>query len=88
MKIFKLLATENILLEMKLPKINEIGTEFSELTISFEDIENSVKSFDNSVFNLIHKWLDEFKSISKLFNLSDLHKLIFANRLIKDSSPC
>lgn len=74
---------ESACLPTNIREVSEIKTEFSKLTISFEDIENSVKSFDGSVYQSVHKWLEEFEDITKLFSLTDLHKLIFAKRLMK-----
>lgn len=53
---------------------------FQSVTINYSDIESTVSKFNaESHENVIH-WIEHFENISKLFNLSDLQKFIFAKR--------
>ncbi|GBM74782.1 hypothetical protein AVEN_144422-1 [Araneus ventricosus] len=51
--------------------------------ISFNDIESIIMPFDGDSHQSIEKWIELFEDAVNLFNLSDLHKLVFGKRSLK-----
>lgn len=48
--------------------------------VAFSDFENIVASFDASSLHNTDKWVTNFDDVTSMFNLSDLHKFIFAKK--------
>ncbi|CAL1272886.1 unnamed protein product [Larinioides sclopetarius] len=51
--------------------------------ISFSDIESIIMPFNFS-HQSVEKWIELFEDVVNMFNLSDLHKLVFGKRSLKD----
>ncbi|GFR33904.1 retrovirus-related Pol polyprotein from transposon 297 [Trichonephila clavata] len=59
---------------------NEDGIIHSSVYLNYADIESTLTQFKaESHENIIH-WIEQFENISKLFNLSEIQKFIFAKR--------
>ncbi|GBO18585.1 hypothetical protein AVEN_275650-1 [Araneus ventricosus] len=51
---------------------------------SFNDIESIIMSFDGDSHQSIEKWIELFEDVVNMFNLSDLHKLVFGKRSLRE----
>ncbi|GBO13826.1 hypothetical protein AVEN_27777-1 [Araneus ventricosus] len=51
--------------------------------ISFNDIESIIMPFDGDSHQSIEKWIELFEDVVNMFNLNDLHKLVFGKRSLK-----
>ncbi|CAL1272136.1 unnamed protein product [Larinioides sclopetarius] len=52
--------------------------------ISFSDIESIIMPFNGDSHQSVEKWIELFEDVVNMFNLSDLHKLVFGKRSLKD----
>ncbi|EFN82011.1 hypothetical protein EAI_14404, partial [Harpegnathos saltator] len=51
--------------------------------LNFKDVEDSVRSFDESSDYSVERWISDFKDAATLFGWNDVQKLIFARKFIK-----
>ncbi|CAL1286258.1 unnamed protein product, partial [Larinioides sclopetarius] len=51
--------------------------------ISFSDIESIIMTFNGDSHQSVEKWIELFEDVVNMFNLSDLHKLVFVKRSLK-----
>ncbi|GBN02981.1 hypothetical protein AVEN_255936-1 [Araneus ventricosus] len=51
--------------------------------ISISDIESFITPFDGDSHQSVEKWIELFEGVVNMFNLSDLHKLVFGKRSLK-----
>ncbi|GBN74107.1 Transposon Ty3-I Gag-Pol polyprotein, partial [Araneus ventricosus] len=54
----------------------------SQPNISFNDVESIIMPFNGDSHQSIEKWIELFEDVN-MFNLSDLHKLVFGKRSLK-----
>lgn len=53
---------------------------------SFKDIEECIEPYSGDDNREVYQWLDEFESTCDLLDLGELHRVIFARRLLKGSA--
>ncbi|GBM05316.1 hypothetical protein AVEN_46859-1 [Araneus ventricosus] len=51
--------------------------------ISFSDIESIIMTFDGNSHQSVEIWIELFEIVVNMFNLSDLHKLVFGKRFFE-----
>ena len=54
-----------------------------EFSITFRDVEDSIRTFDGSSVYPVDRWIADFEDTSALFNWNEMQKLIFAKRSLK-----
>lgn len=60
----------------------EIRNNAPRFTVSFRDVEDTIRPFNGGDGYPIEAWVEDFEDNAKLFNWSNLQKLLFANKLL------
>lgn len=50
----------------------------------FSDIENVILPFDGSSSQNVHNWISNFDDVTIMFNSSELQKIIYAKRSLRE----